>query len=401
MNNGYTATNAAGPNSGQQQQTDLSNLNSTYGAQSDLAKMLLAQAQGQGPNIANLQLQQATNQNNQQAAGAIASQKGMNPALAQRIISQQQALNNQNAAGQSGVLRAQQQLAAQQGLGNVYAQQAGEANSNFGTITNAQQAANSANAQIAQNNANQNAGIAGGIIGGGSQILSSILAKGGTVGDPKHMEILTIPTGSKVHPMYFDDGGTVEQIHLEDPSAEVVNEANAKEDANPTMPEDSGGAPSTANAGGGYKTNAINSSLSQGQDVMGAISSAAGSGGGKSGGGGAGLLALLYNGGKVPAMVSPGERYIPPHMVEAVTKGHKKASDVAPKIPGKAKVKGDSEKNDTVPANLETGGVVIPRTKADNDRDAQEFMMALKKEKAKKEGPQGFSRVLAAKRKNG
>jgi len=66
-------------------------------------------------------------------------------------------------------------------------------------------------------------------------------------------------------------------------------------------------------------------------------------------------------GGKVPAMVSPGERYLPPKEVEKVAKGEKSPLKAGEKIPGKAKVKGDSLKNDTIPETLEEGGVVIPR----------------------------------------
>lgn len=67
------------------------------------------------------------------------------------------------------------------------------------------------------------------------------------------------------------------------------------------------------------------------------------------------------HGGKVPAMVSPGEMYLNKKKAQAVAKG--KASPMqGERIPGKAKVKGDSLKNDTVPKTLEAGGVVIPRS---------------------------------------
>src|ERR1700677_3673733 len=178
FNNGYQTQSGAGAGSSAQQQTYTNNINNVLGQQGTLAQQLMAQANGQGPNIANLQLQQATNQNNQQAAGAIASQRGMNPALAARIIAQQQATNNQNAAGQSGVLRAQQQLASEQGLGNVYGQEAGENLTGEGQLTQAQTAANSSNAQIAGQNSSQAGGIAGGVIGGVSSLLGNILAKG-------------------------------------------------------------------------------------------------------------------------------------------------------------------------------------------------------------------------------
>jgi hypothetical protein len=63
---------------------------------------------------------------------------------------------------------------------------------------------------------------------------------------------------------------------------------------------------------------------------------------------------------KVPAMVSPGERYLSPEEVEMVKHGAdpKKLGKI---VPGKDKVPGkDSLKNDTVKATLDEGGVVIP-----------------------------------------
>jgi hypothetical protein len=84
-------------------------------------------------------------------------------------------------------------------------------------------------------------------------------------------------------------------------------------------------------------------------------------------------------GGRVPAKVSPGEVYIPPHNVKAVAKGAdaKQAGEV---IPGKAKVKGDSLKNDTVDKDLESGGVVIPRSvmnSKDPAKEAAKFVNAI------------------------
>ncbi len=87
----------------------------------------------------------------------------------------------------------------------------------------------------------------------------------------------------------------------------------------------------------------------------------------------------MASGGVVPAMVSPGEAYIPPSKVDDVAAGAKPQS-AGRMIPGKAKVKGDSLKNDTVPAKLETGGVVIPRTvmnKKDDGKAASKFVQAV------------------------
>lgn len=372
--------------------------------------MLNAQANGQGPNLANLQLQQATNQNNQQAAGQLASQRGMNPALAQRIISQQQAMNNQNAAGQSGILRAQQQLAAQQGLGNVLGQQATEANQQFGENENAigaqnqavassTNSANQANAQIAQNNTNQNAGIAGGLLNSVGSVLGLGKAKGGEIDSPqKHLERLLISIGSKVKPAHLAFGGGF--------SGNPSNAIDPGLSQGPSSQANNlfGGVPS-----GLPKDPMAGATSSQGQDSSEFGGSSVGSSGVSSLPGvgellsNPGALALAAaHGAKIPrspnAIVSPGERFVPPHMVHAVESGKAKASKVAAKFPGKAKVDGDNEKNDVIPAALAPGGVVIPRSKADNDADAREFLLALKADKDKKSGPSGYAKVLKAKR---
>lgn len=83
----------------------------------DLQKMLMDQATGGGPNLAQQQFQNATQQLQQQAAGQIASLKGISPAAQARLLQQQQAGIAQNMAGEAAAQRMQQQLAAQQMLG--------------------------------------------------------------------------------------------------------------------------------------------------------------------------------------------------------------------------------------------------------------------------------------------
>lgn len=72
----------------------------------------------------------------------------------------------------------------------------------------------------------------------------------------------------------------------------------------------------------------------------------------------------MAEGGKVPAMVSPGERYLPPSEVAAVKEGKKNPMEAGEKIPGKPKVGGakNSYANDTVPKDLDEGGLVLPRS---------------------------------------
>jgi len=298
--------------------SQLAQSNQVFGQQSNLANQLLAQSQGQGPNIAAMQLQQATDRNNQQAAGQMASQRGMNPALAARLIAQNQAANNQQMAGQSGILRAQQQLAAQGQLANVYGQQAGQslqggqlANSNLDVnqralsnqnqqIVNAHGQANEINAKAAQENANARGKLQAGAMEGLSTGLTTLL-------------------GQKDPP-------------------------DVLEGANPIA--------STGNAAAGngsYDDRATNTKMM-----------------------------TAAHGGEAPDYRAGGH------------------------VPGKAAVEGDSPKNDTVPAMLSPGEVVLPRsvTKSDDPEGrAAAFMKALQKEKGGDAKPKGYARVLDAKRK--
>jgi hypothetical protein len=91
--------------------------------QQAFVQALQQQMSGQGPNLAQEQLRQATSANQAMAAGMAASQKGISPATAARLALQNQAAMQQQAAGQSGTLRAQQQLQTQGLMGQQLAQQ--------------------------------------------------------------------------------------------------------------------------------------------------------------------------------------------------------------------------------------------------------------------------------------
>ena len=71
---------------------------------------------------------------------------------------------------------------------------------------------------------------------------------------------------------------------------------------------------------------------------------------------------MMAKGGSVPVMLSPGEKYLSPEEAQKVASQEESVKQVGKKIPGKAKVEGDSLKNDVVPAKLEEGGFVIPRS---------------------------------------
>lgn len=282
------------------------------GSQTALGNMLMQQAQGQGPNPAAQALANATGANTANQAALMAGQRGAssNPALIARQAAMQGGANQQQAAGQSALMQAQQQLAAQQQLqqlaGNQIGQTAGGTQQAVGNRLAEQQALMNAVAQ--QNNAMV------GAVGGQNQVNAGVAAgnqasKGALLGN------LTHAGGSA---MGMADGGMVD-------------------DNNPVMPK----------AQPGFEETDKSPRSKAAQFLM---------------GGG------MARGGQVPAMVSPGEIYLPPSQAKQVAAG--KASPMeGEKIAGQAKVKGDSLKNDTVPKTLEAGGIVIPRSVV-NGKDA-------------------------------
>ena len=122
--------------------------------QQALAQQLQAQAMGVGPSVGQEALKQAMNRGVKQTTAAMASQKGINPALAQRLAADIGAQGMQETAAQGAQLRAQEQLAAQQGLSGLYGQMGSQALTAQGQMLSAQQAQNAANI----------AGIAGGVL---------------------------------------------------------------------------------------------------------------------------------------------------------------------------------------------------------------------------------------------
>lgn len=86
---------------------------------------------------------------------------------------------------------------------------------------------------------------------------------------------------------------------------------------------------------------------------------------------------------KVPALVSPGEKYLSPKDVKKVEKGADPLEE-GKTIPGKPKVAGakNSYANDTVPATLDEGGIVLPRSVTmakDAPEKAKAFVHAIMK----------------------
>lgn len=143
--------NAAGATSNFQASLDPQ----TLAQQQAFVQALQAQMAGTGPSVAQNQLNQATNTNLSNAMGMAASARGVNPALAARQAQQSGAMMNQQAAGQAATMRAQEQLGAQNMLGNQL---------NSMQTQNLQM--QGVNANTAAQNAQTQGQIVGGMLGG-------------------------------------------------------------------------------------------------------------------------------------------------------------------------------------------------------------------------------------------
>jgi hypothetical protein len=207
QNTNYTQALQQAMGGMQTPQFDPTMANQTAGQQDALIAALNQQLTGGAPSVAQQQLNQALNQNQASTASAIGSTRGMNPAAAARLILQTQAGQAQDAAGQGALLRANEIGNVQNALGSVLANKRasdiGQASNaaeiglqglntqtnRIGTLGNLQNTNNAnvlqnklgsaqINSGVAQQNAQTNKGIAGGLLGG---IASALFAEGGEV----------------------------------------------------------------------------------------------------------------------------------------------------------------------------------------------------------------------------
>lgn len=212
--------------------------------QSNLATALQNQANGVGPNPAQSALSQSTGQNIASQGSLEAGQRGAsaNVGLEGRQIAQQGAGIQQNAIGQAATLQAQQQLAAQNQLQTLAGTQVNQAQTgvnaensaaqtNQGNLLGALQGyntnqvsnvgtQNSANAGIAETNANNTGKAVGGLFQGAaaapllfasqggetSQLLAKALSKRAM---PDHMRSMAEIYHPKV--LKMADGGPIDQ----------------------------------------------------------------------------------------------------------------------------------------------------------------------------------------------
>lgn len=360
-------------------------------SQNYLSQQLTNQANGVGPNPAQSALNQQTGTNIAQQAALAAGQRGAgaNAGLIAAQNAQQGAATQQQAVGQAATLQAQQQLAAQNSLQNLSSTQVNQgatavqnfnqqaqneqnilqgANTSFNNTAVQQQAnLNNVNAGVSEANQAANKGLVGGILSGVSSA-ASLFAHGGMVKMDSGGKVLDANARAHIAPENFALAGGRYPIHdinhARNALARVSQNGSAEEKAKvraavkKKYPEigrkkmASGGdvetppfQPSPSNVSDGPtipQTPAPAPSSDKKDDSGGGIGSLVG------------LLALLSEGGTVgdhyhtyfdggdSGLMKNGGKVMAGHGQHAV-------------------VKGDSLKNDKIPAELSEGEIVIPR----------------------------------------
>lgn len=318
-------------------QNGLLNQQSIFAQQQALANQLGQQAQGAGPNPALAQLHQQTAQNIANQGALMASQRGAgaNAGLLSRQAALQGGNIQQQAAGQEATMQAQQQLAAQNALmqqqnalQNVAGQQIGtqagamqnynqNLQGNQGQVIGALGAQNQLasqnalgnnqiNADIAKSNNLVNAGIAQTNAGTNASMVGGLLGAAGTLG----AAALKGPAAAAAHGGmigHYAEGG---QLQYQGASPEEQH-ARAQQAQN------------------GFLASAQDNPVSRAVNWLTGSNAPQSTTGQR-------VASGMANGGQV-------------NMQQG---GH---------VPGQAKVSGDSYSNDTVPAMLSPGEVVIPR----------------------------------------
>lgn len=303
--------------------------------QYNLINSLQQAAAGGVPSAAELQQQVGLSDAQKMAASTAASQRGINPAMAARLAAQQQSGLASNAIGQGSMLRAQEQSAARnalaQALSGIRGQDLQQVQTNqqgvglLGGLQNQQQAMGN---QLAEGAAGRNAGLVGGVIGAlggaGSSLAGGMRWKGGMVGAHR---------GGMVGK--YASGGTVEATMAA--ADDFINAIKLY------------GAP--------------DKNLQKGIAGLGGMGAALKAGSGGSEIGAPAEIASPLASQPSPAMYLEGGGF----------------------VPGEAKKEGDSPENDTVPALLSPGEIVIPRTLADNPEKAKSFIESILENRKSKE----------------
>lgn len=341
----------------QQQQSLLAALQGAGGIQnqSNVYNQLQGVANGTGPNPAQAMLAQATGANVANQASLMAGQRGANAntGLIARQAALQGAGTQQQGVGQAATMQANQSLNALNQMGGIANTQAANQVGATNAYTGAQQAnyGNLSNAMAAQNQARvasqssvnaANAGMANtqlqgqqGLIGGLMNALGAGAKSAGGAGGAAH--------GGQI----MADGGVAGP---QSSFGQFLTSVQAPVAAPIAMPSFSG-----ENLGA--------------QRLQAGLSSL-GSSSGKPSGPGAGGTPTSFGGkmsgvpeatgGMVDVVLSPGEEVVSPQNVQAAAVGGQVKAET---VPGKAKVGGDSYKNDTYETKLPPGSIVVPRSR--------------------------------------
>lgn len=404
------------------------------GNQSSVFNQLQGVANGTGPNPAEAQLAQSTGQNVANQSALMAGQRGssQNVGLIARQAAQQGANIQQQAAGQAATMQANQSLNALNSQGALATSQANQQANATNAYSQAAQSeqANTLGAIAAQNNANvgmtsnqnsANAGISGiaakqqgDLVGNLTGGLGSALglAEGGVI--PKMADGGIIDTISKLAPLAMMANGGAPGTQLNTVSSgpksnigkmfsqneNLLGSNSTSPNAPPPSPLSTAGQTLGKGIGSGISNGisgigdalgvtdygkALNEGLDEmdhEQSTQNAINS-----GNNPLGGSAGASMPFAKGGRVPALVSPGEQYLKPKDVKKVLKGEESPLKAGERIPGKPKYPGNDYRNDTVPKTLEAGGLVIPNAVMQSKHPhwaAHKFVMAHMKEQALK-----------------
>jgi len=373
-------------------------------------------ANGTGPNPAQAQLAQQTGANIASQNALMAGQRGssQNAGLMARQAAQQGANTQQQAVGQGATMQANQSLNAINAMTGVAGQQVGNQMAATNANTQAQQAeqstllnniaaTNATRAGLQANINSSNAGLATTAMQGQQAALGGL----GNAAGPAGSAVLgalgkLFADGGRVH-LYGGGAPQNGQYAPVDPNNDVFDPANPPAPApaspaaqpakpqgasskfgqflknkttstDPNAPKAEGSTPNFGNPGAnqlyqGFSKlgtgigNAIAGAITPKPEAPDAKINMNQAGGPSDNQSQDPSTLMAAKGGKVPAMVSPGEIRIHAKDVPAVAKGKKSPLD-GEKIPGKAPVKGakNDYANDIVPKDLNEGDIILPRS---------------------------------------
>lgn len=328
--------------------------------QSNVYNQLQGVVNGTGPNPAQAMLNQATGANIVGQASLMAGQRGSsaNPGLVARNAARAGGDINQQSAGQAATMQANQSLNALNAAGNIAGQQVGN---QIGATQGYMQGAeneqmgvlNSA-AGLQANVNNANAGLVGATMGQQASIgssmsksMGSMMGMGAEGGKPEMMPRKMAAGGG----LQFQNTPGALQIDANGPLSSVgqyfsqianIDKGGPAQVAAVQQPKTTSGTEQPWDMGGGVDHGDVQQNTPDNSPGVGVEPT----------------FVAAY-GGKVPVMLSKGEKVVAPKDVRAVAAG-KKSPMSAKTVPGKPKHPGNDYRNDVVPADLPEGAIVIP-----------------------------------------